>query len=689
MTAPYYTITARGPAAAELRLYGPIGESFFEESVTARNLVSELATLKDKALTVYLNSPGGSVMDATAIYNALQRHTLPVSIIVDGWAVSAASLIAMAGQSLTMGQGSLLMLHNPRMPSAGTAEELRKAADLLDTVRDQMIAIYAKKTGADAETIAAWMDAETWFSATEALKEKLADAITGQTAAPAKDAAAAFKVPSIYAHYLETPAMPAPVPEQTPPPAAPPPGVSAPLPAPEAPAPVDAAAIAAQAVAAERQRTGDIRAAFALSHKAMPSLSTSLNALQEQAIAGGWSIDETRNRILAKMGEGCEPLGAGQGMAMTPAGHPHYFNLTRDSRDKFIAGASEALRMRAGIAKNDPQNEFRPMRLTALAETCLVRAGVDLGRYPNELAMVRAAITHTGSDFPVLLENTLNKTLLEAYQVASDTWRQWCAVGSVADFRPYKRLRMGSFGNLDALGEGGEYKHKAIPDATAETVSIGTKANTITLTRQAIINDDLGGFMRLGQMLARAAARSIEADAYALLVSNPALDSDSTALFHANHGNLATGGSAAAITMTSVDAARSAIKIQKDRSGNDYIGITEPFLMLCPVAKSGAARTVNESEYDPDTANKLQRTNITRGIFKAIIDTPYLSGTAWYLLADPAQFPTIEVLFLNGVQVPFTEQEEMTNVDGVAWKIRLDYGVNVVDYVGAFKNDGA
>lgn len=375
--------------------------------------------------------------------------------------------------------------------------------------------------------------------------------------------------------------------------------------------------------------------------------------------------------------------------ASLPVDNIHRGGVSADERDKFIEGASAGIRIRGGVAKNDPANEYRGMRLLAMAETCLARAGLNPRSYGSEMSMVKAAITHTASDFPVLLENVLNKTLLDAYAVAPESWKKWCAVGSVTDFRPYKRLRMGSFGNLDTLTEAGEYKHKAIPDATAESVSIGTKANTITLSRQAIINDDLGGFLRLGQMLSRSAARSIEADAYSLLVSNPTLDSDSTALFHANHGNLATGGSAAAITMTSLDAARAAMKIQKDRSGNDYIGIQEPFIVLCPVAKAGAARTANESEYDPDTANKLQRTNITRGIFSAIVDTPYLSGNAWYLLADPMQYPTFEVLFLNGNQTPYSEQVERTNVDGVVWLIRLDYGVNVVDYVGAFKNDGA
>lgn len=360
-----------------------------------------------------------------------------------------------------------------------------------------------------------------------------------------------------------------------------------------------------------------------------------------------------------------------------------------DARDKFLDGATAALMTRAGLGKNDPANEFRRFSLKELSAECLRRAGVNAMNFSTDMAMVKAAITHTTSDFPILLENVLNKTLLESYQAAPDTWRKWCAVGSVSDFRPYKRIRLGSFGNLDALNESGEYKHKAIPDGTAESVSIDTKANTTTLTRKAIINDDLGGFTRIAQMLSRAAARSIEADAYSLLVSNPAMDSDSTALFHANHGNLHTGGSAAAITMTSVDAGRSAIRMQKDRDGNDYLDIMEPFILLCPVAKAGAGRTVNESEYDPDTANKLQRTNITRGIFSAIVDSPRLTGTAWYLLADPNQYPTFEVLFLNGQEVPFSDRVESHNVDGIMWLIRHDYGVNVVDYVGAFRNDGA
>ena len=681
MTVPYYRITARGPTAADIRIDGPIGDSLWQETVTARAFIAELGGLKGRELTVYINSPGGSVMDATAIYNALQRHDQPVSIVVDGWALSAASLIAMAGKTLTLGRGSLLMLHNPSTAVFGNAADRRKVADVLDTVGAGMRDAYIAKTGADEATVAGWLDAETWFTADEAIAAKLADAKTERTQpfSPAPPTAHFKNLPTAIAATLN-PSQEIPMTEATAIPA-------------EAP---DLAAIkaasAAEAVAKDRARSAEIRAMISPFLKIHPEQREAFTALADRLVTDGTAIEAARKQFLEALGAASPgPLAAGQGCNPTGIGSGMHTLVTgTDETDKFRAAAADALLIRAMLLKNDPSNGLRNMRLSRLAEACAQRAGLNVGVFgQNEMAMVKAAITHTSSDFPVILENVLNRTLLDTYAVAAETWRKWCAVGSVADFRPYKRLRLGSFGNLDALGEGGEYKHKAIPDATAESVSIDTKANTIGLTRKAIINDDLGAFVRLGQMLARAAARSIEADAYALLASNPTMDGDSTALFHANHGNYHTGGSAAAITMTSLDAARTALKLQKDRSGNDYIGITEPFILLCPVAKAGAARTANESEYDPDTANKLQRTNITRGIFSAIVDTPYLTGNGWYLLADPAQFPTFEVLFLNGQQTPFSDRIEQQNVDGVLWLIRHDYGVNVVDYVGAYYNTGA
>lgn len=87
--------------------------------------------------------------------------------------------------------------------------------------------------------------------------------------------------------------------------------------------------------------------------------------------------------------------------------------------------------------------------------------------------------------------------------------------------------------------------------------------------------------------------------------------------------------------------------------------------------------------------NKLQRPNMVRGLFKEVIDSPRISGNEWYLFADPMDAPVIEVAFLNGDQEPFLDSMEGFGVDGLQWKVRLDYGVEAIDWRGAFKNAGA
>ena len=114
-----------------------------------------------------------------------------------------------------------------------------------------------------------------------------------------------------------------------------------------------------------------------------------------------------------------------------------------------------------------------------------------------------------------------------------------------------------------------------------------------------------------------------------------------------------------------------------------------PQLLLVSLALGGTARVINASEFDPDTANKLNRPNMARNLFADIVDTPRLSGTRRYLFADPAIAPVIEVAFLDGVQDPYLEVQDGFDVDGARYKVRLDYGVGAIDYRGAVTNAGA
>jgi hypothetical protein len=137
-----------------------------------------------------------------------------------------------------------------------------------------------------------------------------------------------------------------------------------------------------------------------------------------------------------------------------------------------------------------------------------------------------------------------------------------------------------------------------------------------------------------------------------------------------------------------LETARIALAQQMDISGNDYLDL-RPALWLGGMNQGGAARVANEAQYDPDTANKLQTPNRVRGLFRDVIDSPRITGTEWYMFADPSEAPIIEVAFLNGEQVPFLDNELGFSVDGMRWKVRLDYGVGVIDYRGAVKNAGA
>jgi len=359
-------------------------------------------------------------------------------------------------------------------------------------------------------------------------------------------------------------------------------------------------------------------------------------------------------------------------------------SVTGDERDKFIDAGVNALRGRAGVDKMDAGNEFRGMRLTEIAKLCLERSGTS-ARGMDEREMVKRAFTTSTSDFPVLLENAMHKTLQQAYAAAPDTWSRFCSVGSVTDFRAHNRYRLGSFGNLDLLNENSEFKNKSIPDGEKSSITATTKGNTINISRQTIINDDLQAFIGLSQMLGRAARRTIEADVFALLLSNPTMG-DGIALFHASHANLA--GSGAVPSVDALEAARVAMAQQMDISGNDYLDL-RPNVWLGPMSKGGDVRVLVNAQYDPDTANKLQKPNKVNGIVQSIVDSPRITGTDWYLFADPAEAPVIEVAFLNGEQMPFLDSVEGFEVDGLQWKVRLDYGVAAIDYRGAYKNPGA
>ncbi|MFP7483376.1 Clp protease ClpP [Priestia filamentosa] len=157
-----------------LTIYGIIGDSWWDDSTSASDIDKAITQAGSNNLIIHLNSPGGDAFDGIAIYNRLMnhksKHNAKVTIRVDGWACSAASVIAMAADDLIMGTGAMLMIHEASNIVWGTKAEMRKTADMLEKLEDGIIDAYMNKANITREEVRNMVDAETWFSANEALE---------------------------------------------------------------------------------------------------------------------------------------------------------------------------------------------------------------------------------------------------------------------------------------------------------------------------------------------------------------------------------------------------------------------------------------------------------------------------------------------------------------------------------------
>ncbi len=159
---------------AELLIYDEIGAW----GKTSTALLNELAALGDlSTINVRINSPGGDVFEALAMHNTLTRHPAKIITHIDGLCASAATFVALAGDEVRMADNAMMMIHEPWTTAGGNAEAMQKQADLLDTIAEQIVNLYARKTGADPADIREWMQAETWYTADQALAAGFIDII--------------------------------------------------------------------------------------------------------------------------------------------------------------------------------------------------------------------------------------------------------------------------------------------------------------------------------------------------------------------------------------------------------------------------------------------------------------------------------------------------------------------------------
>jgi len=637
---------------ADIYIYDEIGYW----GVTARQFVNDLKALGDVThINLHINSPGGDVFDGIAIFNALKHHGAAITVHIDGLAASMASVIAMVGNPVIMPENTMMMIHKPWGFAGGDANDMRDYADLLDKVESVLIPAYADKTGKSTEDIAAMLEDETWMDGAECLALGFADQVTPSLQAMAcihsKRIEEFEKMPNSIRNMVTPPRNTTTREPQKPQP-------QSTLPDPVA----DEAALRAQILAEQKVRVSAINDLFAM-------FGGKHHELQNKCIADPeCSVAQAKDALLEALGKNSTPSDK-SAQAHIYAGNG---NFAGD-------GIRQALMARAGFESQEHDNVYNGMTLREYARMALTERGIGVSSY-NPMQMVGLALTHSTSDFGNILLDVANKALLQGWDEAEETFQRWTKKGQLSDFKTAHRVGMGGFPALRQVREGAEYKYVTTGDKS-ETIALATYGEIFSITRQAIINDDLNQLTDVPMKMGRAAKGTIGDLVYAVLTKNPKL-SDGKALFHADHRNLSTG----AISVSSLDDARKLMRLQKE--GERSLNI-RPAFMLVPVALETLANqtiksaSVKGADINAGIVNPIQ--NFAEVIAEARLDDA--DAKAWYLTAAQGT-DTIEVAYLNGVDTPYIDQQEGFTTDGIATKVRIDAGVAALDYRGMAKSSG-
>jgi ATP-dependent protease ClpP protease subunit len=634
---------------AEILLYGIIGDSY--DKLDAKTVCAAVREAKGP-LSVRINSPGGFVMEGLAIIAALRDYRSKVTIYIDGLAASMASAIACVGAETIMAESALWMMHKPWDSTVGNADEMRRDAANLDRVEQQLIGIYAKRSGLAEGEIAAMLAAETWLTPEDALAQGFVTSIAAplQIAAMADVSAYGFRhVPD----QLKDRTMP-----------------------PETPSDPNASA-----VTLERTRISTI-IALGTQHR-LPA------TLTQDLISRGVPLDQARASMLDHLAA----EGDRQNIGHTHGSHQQNGGETLDNPTFRAKAMGDAV---AAKLMNKPAEgaatEYRAISLVDMARDHLSRSGVrdafrlapdriaSMALSPNPFTAQSAVITHTTSDFPQIMQAGIDAALIERYKAQESPLKQLTSPRDVPDFKDHYGIQMSGFGSLDHVNEAGEYKNGTLNER-GERYKVDTYGKIINFSRQMLVNDSLGALSDIVAVMARAAAE-LEAQILAATINSNIKLSDNKAWFHADHGNLA--GSGAALSVAALDAARLAMRSQKDMDGVSFIDAAPKFLLV-PVGLQTTAETLVAATQAPGATE----VNPFAGKLTPVADPRLTSPTAWYLFADPNFSPAFVSVYLSGQRVPYTDSRDGWRVDGIEYKVRHDFGAGVLDAKMAYKNPGA
>lgn len=430
----------------------------------------------------------------------------------------------------------------------------------------------------------------------------------------------------------------------------------------------------------------------------------------EKAISAGWDEERTKMEVeLANLRAG-RPKVPGvivAGSQSDPRVIEAALCLSAGLPAKVVGeGLSESDRekvMNAASASN-----MRGFSLHAAMDVVIHAAGEHYNGSRKSNDYIRAALNadrtlraSSGAGFTTLslsgiLGNVANKALIASFTAVEVVWNQIAAVRSHGDFKTHTRYRLDSSGAFKKVGKDGELKQIGLSEASY-TNTVGTYGAIVALTRQDMINDDLGAFLQLPAMLGRMAALRIEEAVFALLLSNP------SSFFASGNGNYFEGASTA-LSIDSLSTGKQKFRNMVDSNGKPIL--VSPSRILVPTTLEQTADVLlTEQRVIDGSSTKQPARNPHVGTLSKIV-SPYLnntsirdqdgaaltgqSDTAWYLFADPNVRAAIAVAFLNGQSTPTIESADTDFATlGMQWRAFQDFGVGMEETYGAVKSKGA
>jgi len=455
-----------------------------------------------------------------------------------------------------------------------------------------------------------------------------------------------------------------------------------------APATPDTTAAANAAAAEAAKRSADI--VELCTRHALPHLAA-------EFIRTGKTVGEASQAILDELARKDAATGANNTTVRT--------HTVRDEVETRMQGMQEALHSRvdSSVKLSDNGRRFRGFSLLELGREMLEADGQNT-RGMDKLAiaglMLRHQSTagqafirsssgmHTTSDFGFLLANVAQKRLRNQYEENAGTYAMWARrAPNAPDFKAMSVVQLSGMPDLLKTNEAGEFTYGTLSDA-GETYGLATYGRIVSLSRQAIVNDDLRSFDRIITGFGASAARLENRLVYAQLTANAAMG-DGVALFDAAHGNLGTGGGSA-LSLDAMKAGRAAMRKQKGLQSEELN--LSPAYLIVPSDLEQSAYQFTSSNYVPATASAVNefraggRTAV-EAIVEPILDSN--STTRWYFAARNSQVDTVEYCWLDGAEGPVIETEMGFEQDGISIKCREDFAAKVVDHRGLYRGNGA